>query len=137
MIQPTSQATRIAAVALAALFLASCGGGGSSPSPSSSGPPPMLALDLIAAGFSSPLDLEQPDDGSGRLFVVEQGGKIRILQNGTIASQPFLDIGSKITTGGEMRLLGVTFHPNFAWSGTFYVNYDRHPSGGLKSLTAA
>ena len=136
MIQPTSQATRIAAVALAALFLASCGGGGSSPSPSSSGPPPMLALDLIAAGFSSPLDLEQPDDGSGRLFVVEQGGKIRILQNGTIASQPFLDIGSKITTGGEMGLLGVTFHPNFASSRKFYVNYVRNPSGQIQSVIA-
>ena len=140
MIERTSHATRIAVVVIAALFFANCGGGGSSPSPNPtptpSGPPPMLALNLVISGFSSPLDIEQPDDGSGRLFVVEQGGQIRILQNGAIAAQPFLDIASKITTGGEMGLLGVTFHPNFASTRKFYVNYVRNPSGQIQSVIA-
>jgi len=96
----------------------------------------MLALDLVATGFASPLDLEQADDGSNRFFVVEQGGKIRLLQGGSIATQPFLDIASKIVTGGEMGLLGVTFHPNFASSHKFYVNYVRNVSGQIQSVFA-
>ena len=73
MIRDTAHATRFAAIAVALIFLANCGGGGSSPSqnptPTPSGPPPLLALDLAVSGLTSPLDLETPDDGSGRLFV--------------------------------------------------------------------
>src|SRR5205807_5768676 len=106
------------------------------PTPNPSGPPPTLALDLVVSGLTSPLGLEQTDEGSGRQFVVEQGGKIKILQNGAIAAQPFLDISSKVTTGGEMGLLGVAFHPNFASTRRFYVNYDRNPSGQIQSVIA-
>ena len=140
MIERTSYATRIAVVTIAALFLASCGGGSSSPSPNPtptpSGPPPMLALNLVVSGLSSPLDLESPDDGSGRLFVVEQGGRIKIIQNSNVLSPAFLDISSKITTGGEMGLLGVTFHPNFSSSRKFYVNYVRTLAGQIQSVIA-
>jgi glucose/arabinose dehydrogenase len=140
MIERTSHATRIAAVTIAALFLANCGGSSSSPSPNPtptpSGPPPTLALNLVVSGLSSPLDLESPDDGSGRLFVVEQGGRIKIIQNGAVLSPPFLDISSKITTGGEMGLLGVTFHPNFSASPKFYVNYVRTQAGQIQSVIA-
>jgi len=139
MIMRTSHATRIAALAMAAIFLASCGGGGSSPSdptPSPSGPPPTLTLNLVVSGLTSPLDLEPPDDGSGRLFVVEQGGLIKIIQNGAVLSPPFLDISSKVTTGGEMGLLGVTFHPNFSTSRKFYVNYVRTQAGQIQSVIA-
>jgi glucose/arabinose dehydrogenase len=140
MIQRTSHATRIAAVILAALILGSCGGGSSSPSPNPtptpSGPPPMLALSLVVTGLTSPLDLESPDDGSGRLFAVEQGGRIKIIQNGSVLSPPFLDISSKIATGGEMGLLGVTFHPNFSVSRKFYVNYVRTQAGQIQSVIA-
>jgi len=96
----------------------------------------MLALNLVVSGLSSPLDLESPDDGSGRLFVVEQGGRIKIIQNGAVLSPPFLDISSKITTGGEMGLLGVTFHPNFSASRKFYVNYVRTQAGQIQSVIA-
>jgi glucose/arabinose dehydrogenase len=82
------------------------------------------------------LGLEQANDGSGRLFVVEQGGTIRIIQNGSVLSQPFLDISSKVITGGEMGLLGVTFHPNFQQSGKLYVNYVRSSSGQIQSVIA-
>ena len=140
MIERTSHATRVLAVVIAALVLASCGGGYTAPSPSPtptpSSPPPMLALTPLASGLTSPLGFETPDDGSGRFFVVEQGGRLKIIQNGNVLSPPFLDISSKITTGGEMGLLGVTFHPNFSSSRKFYVNYVRTQAGQIQSVIA-
>jgi glucose/arabinose dehydrogenase len=80
--------------------------------------------------------LEQPNDGTNRLFVVEQGGKIRIIQNSAILAQPYLDISGKVTTGGEMGLLGVTFHPSFQQNGKTYINYVRTVSGQIQSVIA-
>jgi glucose/arabinose dehydrogenase len=91
---------------------------------------------LLVSGFTSPLGLEQPNDGSNRLFVVEQGGTIRIVQNAAVLNQPFLDISSKIITGGEFGLLGMTFHPNFSQTGKFYVNYVRSLNGQIQSVIA-
>jgi glucose/arabinose dehydrogenase len=91
---------------------------------------------LVAAGFSLPLDLEQPNDNSGRLFVVEQGGTIRIIQNGAVLPQPFLDISSKVINQVEMGLLGLTFHPAFQSNGKFYVNYVRDFGGQFQSVIA-
>ncbi len=65
-------------------------------------------------GPTSPVELQEPTDGSGRLFVVEQPGTIRIIQEGALVSTPFLDITSRIASGGEMGLLGLAFHPAFA-----------------------
>src|SRR5260370_8743210 len=121
------------AVSLAALVSAA-GCSGSCPSPSAV--PINLGLQLLVSGLSSPLDLEQPNDGSNRLFVVEQGGRIRIIQNGAVLAQPFLDISNKVVTGGEMGLLGVTFHPAFQQNGKFYVNYVRSLSGQIQSVIA-
>ncbi len=121
------------AVILAASLLAA-GCSGSDPSPSAV--PINLGLQLLVSGLSSPLDLEQPNDGSNRLFVVEQGGRIRIIQNGAVLAQPFLDISNKVVTGGEMGLLGVTFHPAFQQNGKFYVNYVRSLSGQIQSVIA-
>jgi glucose/arabinose dehydrogenase len=81
--------------------------------------------------------LEQPPDNSGRLFVVEQGGLIRILLNGAVLPQPFLDISAEIVpnfAGTEMGLLGVTFHPAFQQNRKFYVNYVRLNAGQLQSV---
>jgi glucose/arabinose dehydrogenase len=116
---------------------AGCGSGGvnSSPPPSSAS----VALQPVASGFSAPLDLEQPADGSGRLFVVEQGGRIRILANGGVLDPPFLDISNKIapnSVGTEMGLLGMTFHPAFQQNRKFYVNYVRSNAGQLQSVIA-
>ena len=86
--------------------------------------------------MNAPLDLEHPNDGSGRLFVVEQGGTIRIIQNGALLPQPFLDISSKVMVENEMGLLGVTFHPNFATNKKFYVNYTRNNAGQFQSVIA-
>src|SRR5690242_1036081 len=94
------------------IFLPSCGGSGS-PTPPPPGPV-AIALSTVVSGLSSPLDLETPDDSSGRSFVVEQGGTIRIIKSGSLVSAPFLDISTKVVFNGEMGLLGIAFHPNFA-----------------------
>jgi len=77
----------------------------------------------VASGFSSPLDIQQAGDASGRLFVVEQGGKIKIIQNGGVLGAPYLDVSSLIVSNGEEGLLGLAFHPNYSTNGCFYVNY--------------
>src|SRR5262249_38937167 len=130
-----ARVARIGWAILAAAFLlnAGCSSSSSSPSPS---PLPNLALTPLVSGLSAPLGLEQANDGSGRLFVVEQSGTIRIIQNGSVLSQPFLDISSKVVTGGEMGLLGLAFHPNFRQSDKLYVNYVRSSSGQLQSVIA-
>jgi len=102
-----------------------------SPSPSSgtcaagtpvTGTPP-LTTQLVVRGLSAPLDLQVPPGDRARLFVVEQGGRIRIVRNGAIVSAPFLDISGRIASGGEQGLLGLAFHPRYAENGRFYVNY--------------
>ena len=81
----------------------------------------------VANGFDQPLAVVNPPDGSGRLFVVEQGGRIKIEKNGQVFQQAFLDISDKVTAGGERGLLGLAFHPNYPENGFFYVNYtDRN-----------
>lgn len=79
---------------------------------------------IVASGFNRPLDIQNAGDGSGRLFIVEQGGLIRILQNEALLEMPFLDISERVDDGGnEQGLLGLAFHPDFAGNGFFYVNY--------------
>ena len=106
------------------LLCLGCNGGSSTPPPPPP-PPPTLQVELVpvASGFSSPLDIEQAGDGSGRLFVVEQGGKIKIIQNGSVIGTPYLDVSSLIVSGGEEGLLGLAFHPSYSTNGCFYVNY--------------
>jgi len=82
------------------------------------------------------VDLQFPDDNTGRMFIVEQGGTIRIATNGSLAATPFLDIASKVHSGGEMGLLGLAFHPQFPQNHLFYVHYDRMSGGQLQSVIA-
>jgi len=103
---------------------------GSNPSGSSAGPSGNLssvriALQSVATGLDSPVFVGNAGDGSGRLFVIEQAGRIRIVQNGKLASQPFLDIRDRVSDGGERGLLGLAFHPGYGKSGEsrFYVDY--------------
>jgi len=81
-----------------------------------------LALDIVAQGLSSPLFLTAPV-GDERLFVVERGGLVRIVEGGVVLGAPFLDVHGEITAGGERGLLGLAFHPAYAGNGHFYVNY--------------
>ena len=75
--------------------------------------------------FSSPVFLTNAGDGSDRIFIVEQAGKIKVFQNSSSAqvSKTFLDITDRVTSGGETGLLGLAFHPDFKNNGYFYVDY--------------
>jgi len=113
---------------VSALLLVSCSGGGSGQS--ASVPPPVIitpatsiTLTQVAVGFSSPVAITNAGDGSGRLFVAEQGGAIRIVRNGAVAARPFLNISSLVTSGSEQGLLGLAFPPGFSARQSFYVNY--------------
>ncbi|MGD8896439.1 MAG: PQQ-dependent sugar dehydrogenase [Acidobacteriota bacterium] len=132
---PGSTGLLLAATALAAA-LAGCGGDGGpnatpapTPSPAScaAGEPvsgiPGLTARLVVSGLRDPLDLQSvPGDGE-RLYVVEQGGRIRVIRNGAVQPAPFLDIADRIGTGGERGLLGLAFHPDFPSTSRIYVNY--------------
>jgi len=90
-------------------------------------------FDIIADGFNSPIYLTHANDGSNRLFVVDQIGKIYIIKNGELLSQPFLDITNKVVdldiTYDERGLLGMAFHPNFESNNKFYVYYSTPKMG--------
>jgi glucose/arabinose dehydrogenase len=77
----------------------------------------------VASGFSDPLDVQAPPGDRDRLYVVEQGGGIRIARGGAVQSAPFLDVSDRISSGGERGLLGLAFHPAFATNRRFFVNY--------------
>jgi glucose/arabinose dehydrogenase len=82
-----------------------------------------LTLQPVAEGLTSPLLVTAPDDGSGRLFVVEQVGRVRIVEDGRLLPEPFLDISDRLVAGGEQGLLGLAFDPSYADDGRFFVNY--------------
>ena len=92
-------------------------------------PPSSITLQPFAGGFASPVGIEHSGDASGRLFVVEQGGRIKIINGGVVQSTPFLDISSLVVAGGEQGLLGLAFHPNYISNGFFYINYTRAGDG--------
>lgn len=87
----------------------------------------------VGTGFVQPLFVAPVPDGTGRVFVVEKGGRIRILTPGTgaVAGTPFLDLTGQISTDGERGLLGLATAPDFATSGTFYV-YLTNPAGTIE-----
>lgn len=82
----------------------------------------IISLTQFATGFTNPVEITHA--GDSRLFVVQQGGLIKIVNaNGTTNATPFLNLSSIISTGGERGLLGLAFHPNYATNGYFFVNY--------------
>ncbi len=102
-------------------------------------PPPLLAtlavmatlpwgagqeLILIADGLRNPVVITHAGDGSGRLFIAEQPGRIWIFAGSELLSEPFLDLRAPISYGGERGLLGLTFHPDHRENGLFFVHYS-------------
>ena len=85
--------------------------------------PPDIILNLYGSGFTSPVHITHADDGSGRLFVVEQPGRVRIIKDGGTLAAPFLDISDRVSCCGERGLLSVAFPPEFSIKGHFYVDY--------------
>ena len=99
---------------------------------------PALEFSTTVTGLSNPVGITAPADGTDRLFVVEQGGSIRIVDqlsvaaNRTLLPTPFVSIGSPISTGGERGLLGLAFHPDYVNNGFLFVNYTVN-EGQLKT----
>jgi glucose/arabinose dehydrogenase len=88
---------------------------------------------FITSGLSSPIEIVNAGDGSGRLFIAQQGGTIKVWVSGSsVLSTPFLTIPSSILlSGGEQGLLSLAFHPNYETNGFFYVYYTRAPDGAI------
>lgn len=83
----------------------------------------------FVSGLSSPLFVTNAKDGTKRIFIVQQGGIIKVVQPGSNQATDFLNITSKVLSGGERGLLGLAFHPQFATNGYFFVNYTRQTDG--------
>jgi glucose/arabinose dehydrogenase len=149
----TAVTLRAASWLALALAVGACGGGGSSPStPTAPGTPaaatcaagsvvtgtPPLAAALVVGGLESPLDVQAAPGDRTRLFVVEQAGRIRVVRGGALVATPFLDIVSRVGSGGERGLLGLAFHPQYATNGRFYVNYtDRSGDTHISEFRAS
>jgi glucose/arabinose dehydrogenase len=88
-----------------------------------------VTLTPVLTGLSGPVFVTNAHDGSNRLFIVEQAGRIKVVQPGSTTPTVFLDITSRVLSGGEQGLLGLTFHPNFSTNHHFYVDYTRKPDG--------
>jgi glucose/arabinose dehydrogenase len=97
---------------------------------------PAVSLQPVVSGLSAPVDFQSARDGTGRLFIVEQGGTIRIVKGKKLLPTPFLNISSIIVSGGETGLLGLAFHPSYKTNGRFFVNYTRRVNGQLQTVIA-
>ena len=108
------------------LFLAAaasgCGSQFESETPGLPDGPVPVGLQQVASGLAFPVYLTAPA-GDPRLFIVEKGGIIRIVQDGALLPTPFLDFSAKVSAGGEQGLLGLAFDPQYASTGRFVVDY--------------
>jgi glucose/arabinose dehydrogenase len=93
--------------------------------------PASAAWEVIARGLDRPVGMADAGDGSGRLFILEQTGQIRIWQMGSLLPEPFLDLRGTVACCGERGLLGMAFHPDYVNNGYFYVNYTLEMDGNL------
>jgi len=97
--------------------------------------PAAIKLTQVAAGFRRPLYVTHAGDGANRIFLVEQVGKIWILQDGRLLPKPFLDIEDIISPGAifnafsEQGLLGLAFHPDYRENGSFFIYYTDRQGG--------
>lgn len=121
----------LASVVLLTLFISS-----TRENKSPAAPSPVKVVEAFPKlHFESPVDLTHANDGSNRLFVLEQEGSIRVFENKSAAavSKEFLNIRKKVSYGGEAGLLGLAFHPDYKNNGYFYLNYMRKVSGKLET----
>ncbi|MBD0318216.1 MAG: PQQ-dependent sugar dehydrogenase [Thermoleophilia bacterium] len=134
-----------AALAALALVPLACGGGereGDRPATSGGGPtttetepvetesaapppsePRRLRLQEVASGLESPTHATSAPGDRARIYVVEQAGRIRVVEAGRVATRPFLDIVDQVASGGEQGLFSVAFHPEYEENGRLYVDY--------------
>jgi len=132
--------TKLYAACVLAGALLSCGGnqseragGGGRANAEMAGAPaganaPQFGLQQIAEGVASPVAFAHAGDGSGRLFIVEQPGRVLVVKNGKVAPKPFLDLAGRVERLGdnysEKGLLGLAFHPDYETNGRFFVYYS-------------
>ncbi|KAB7730403.1 glucose sorbosone dehydrogenase [Rudanella paleaurantiibacter] len=130
-----------ATAGVSSLIATACGGSGSSedsqptqaavvstPAPAAKAAPVEAVNAFPKLTFEQPVEFTHANDGTNRVFVVEQEGRIRQFDNnaGVASADTYLDIKNRVTSGGEMGLLGLAFHPQFAKNGYFYVNYTKN-----------
>jgi glucose/arabinose dehydrogenase len=99
-----------------------------------------VTLQTIATGLGSPVGMAAPNDGTRRLFVVDQGGVIRVIANGLLVDTPLLDVRSELdaptSASDERGLLGLALHPDFATNGRLFVYFNTPPSADAPAGTA-
>ena len=92
---------------------------------------PAVALEKFVSGLKDPTTITHAGDGSGRLFILEQRGTVRVVKGGKLLPEPFLDIRKQVkSSGSEQGLLGLAFPPGFAGKKRIYVNYTRTKGTG-------
>ena len=99
-----------------------------------------VRLEPVVSGLTDPIGITNAGDGSGRLFVNERGGRIRIVDaDRSLREREFVDLSGRLEAGGERGLLGVAFHPDFAANGRVFVHYSRSGDGAtvISELTAS
>src|SRR5437660_6004595 len=96
----------------------------------------ILGFEPVAAGLSLPLGLVHAGDGSGRLFIVEQAGRIKVFDGTVVRATPFLDVSALVSCCSERGLLGLAFHPDYRTNGVFYVT-TRTPRATRRSRAIA
>ncbi len=104
---------------LLALITIACDGSGAAPSVPGGA---AVGLERVASGLSFPVHAAAPA-GDRRLFIVEKTGRVKILEEGQVLAEPFLDLSGEVSGGSEQGLLSLAFHPDYAANGRFYVNY--------------
>jgi len=143
---PAASGSAFASASAAEASATSAGSPTAAPSLTGSTNPPLatgpdrLQLETVAGGLVAPIGITAANDGSGRLFVNEQAGRLRVVNaSGTLLPAPFVDLSDRIESGGERGLLGVALHPDFARDGRLFVDYTRIGDGAtvIAELRAA
>ena len=123
-----SRALAAAVAAVGALVVASAGGAALEARVTSAGPARAPHLQAVARGLDQPTYATAAPGEPKRLYLVEQTGRIRVLEGGKLRAEPFLDLSAGISAGGERGLLSVAFAPDYATSHRLYVDFT-DPSG--------
>src|SRR6266550_8580263 len=127
-----SRVIRTLCSSFAMLAFVACHSDATGPGPDPLPPGLTLKLDpFITTGLNAPVFLTQPLN-DGRIFVVEQAGRIRVIRNGALQTTPFLDISSRVLSGGERGMLSVAFHPQYATNHFFYVYFTTQSNGDIR-----
>ena len=84
-----------------------------------------FGFEVVVEDLEAPVHVTHAGDGSGRLFVVEQWGTVRVVRDGGLLEAPFCDLSEEVAAGGECGLLSIAFHPSYAQNGRAFVNFTR------------